>query len=87
MTGKEEAKDGGTTQTDNGPSFTLPILGNRVTLPPPDHLAWYVGVGVMAALEVVEWPVALVIAASHAIAQRSHRKTVANLAEGAESGA
>ena len=41
----------------------------------------------MAVFELVEWPVALVIAASHAIAQRTHDRTVANLAEGAESGA
>ncbi|MDQ6692563.1 MAG: hypothetical protein M3Z13_07330 [Candidatus Dormibacteraeota bacterium] len=84
MAGKESADDA---EQEHGPSFTLPVTGIRVTLPPPAHLAWYVGVGIMAALEVVEWPVALVIAASHAIAQRTHDKTVANLAEGAESGA
>ncbi len=87
MPATESAKGDGSTQADHGPSFTLPVLGNRVTLPPSDHLAWYLGVGVMAALELVEWPVALVIAASHVLAQRSHHKAVANLAEGAESGA
>lgn len=72
---------------EHGPSITLPIIGTRLTLPPPDHLAWYIGIGVMAAVELVEWPVALVIAASHALAQRSHNKTVAGLAAGAEAGA
>jgi hypothetical protein len=74
-------------QQEHRPAVTLPVVGAQLTLPPPDHLAWYVGVGIMAAFELVDWPVALVIAASHALAQRSRHKTVANLAEGAESGA
>lgn len=72
---------------DHRPTVSLPVLGARLTLPPPDHLAWYVGLGIMAVFELVEWPVALVVATSHAIAQRTHHRTVANLAEGAESGA
>jgi hypothetical protein len=29
------------------------------------RLAWFLGLGLMAALEVIEWPVALVIAVGH----------------------
>ncbi len=86
MAAKSSDGDDGTTQ-DRRLSITLPLVGIRLTMPPPDHLAWYVGLGAMAVVELIEWPVALVIAAGHAIAQDTHHPTVANLAEGAESGA
>jgi hypothetical protein len=45
----------------------LPVLG-EVALPAPAHLAWYAGVVVLAAADVVDWPVALVLAAGKALA-------------------
>jgi predicted membrane protein len=48
------------------------------------HVAWYVGVTVMALLEVIEWPLAIVIAVGHEIAHRSRNKTLRELAEGIE---
>jgi hypothetical protein len=45
--------------------LNVPLLGT-LALPPLDHLAFYAGIGVLAALEIVEWPVALVIATGHA---------------------
>jgi len=41
---------------------------------------------VMALLEVIEWPVALVIAVGHEIAHRSRSKALRELAEGIEAG-
>jgi uncharacterized membrane protein YjdF len=32
-----------------------------VTVPPPQKLAFYAVLGVLAALEIIEWPVALVV--------------------------
>ena len=52
----------------------------------PDHLAWYAGVTVMALLEVIEWPLAIVIAVGHEIAHRSRNKALRELAEGIEAG-
>jgi hypothetical protein len=41
----------------------------------------------MAALEIVEWPLALVMMIGHEIAHRSHNEALRDFAEGIESGA
>lgn len=43
----------------------------RSFLPPPERLAYYGGLGVLAALGVIEWPVAAAIGAGTMIAQRT----------------
>jgi predicted membrane protein len=48
------------------------------------HVAWYVGVTVMALFEVIEWPLAIVIAVGHEIAHRSRSKALRELADGIE---
>ena len=40
-------------------------------LPPPQRLAYYAGLGALAAFQVIEWPVALAIGAGTAVAARS----------------
>ncbi|MGA4730679.1 hypothetical protein ACWEOS_05590 [Micromonospora taraxaci] len=47
----------------------LPMLG-EVALPPPDKVVYYAGLGVLAALQVIEWPIALVITAGHVLADQ-----------------
>lgn len=47
----------------------LPMLG-EVAVPPPDKVAYYAGLGVLAALQVIEWPIALVITAGHLLADQ-----------------
>ncbi|SCL22906.1 hypothetical protein GA0070616_2628 [Micromonospora nigra] len=47
----------------------VPLLG-EVAVPPPDKLAYYAGIGVLAALQVIEWPLALVITAGHVLADQ-----------------
>ncbi|MEU4333068.1 hypothetical protein AB0F59_00410 [Micromonospora lupini] len=49
--------------------FELPMLG-EVAVPPPDKIAYYAGLGVLAALQVIEWPLALVITAGHVLADQ-----------------
>jgi len=70
-----------------GPHVTLPVIGLRLGLPKPERLAWYAGVGLMTAFELVDWEVALIICVGHLIADNVHNKTVTELARGAESGA
>jgi len=54
-------------------SVSLPFFGT-VVLPPVDHLAWYAGVGILTAVELIEWPVALALTVGKALADsRSHR--------------
>lgn len=69
------------------PHVTLPLIGLRIDLPRPERLAWYAGLGLMAAFELVDWELALIIAVGHLITDNTHSKTIAELASGAESGA
>ncbi len=66
------------------PAIILPLVHTTMHLPPPEHAAYYAGVAVLVALEVIEWPVALVVAAGHALASRSHNQVVEGVAEAAE---
>jgi hypothetical protein len=66
-----------------GKTVQLPVLG-RVTLPHSDTLVYYVGIGVLVALEVVEWPIALIIGTGHMMATRQHRSLIRGLGEALE---
>jgi hypothetical protein len=54
---------------------SMPLVG-RVRLPAKDELAFLGGVGVMAAVGVIEWPVAAAVAAGHALTTRHRNKVV-----------
>ncbi len=51
------------------------------------RLAWYLGLGLMAVFDVIEWPLAIVIAVGHEIAHRARTEALRELAEGIEAGA
>ena len=53
----------------------------------PERLAWYGGLAAMALLEVIEWPLALVIAVGHELSYRARTRALRELAEGIEAGA
>jgi len=50
------------------------------------RLAWYGGIGAMAAINLIEWPVALVVAASHYIQDHSNDQLADELVGGADAG-
>lgn len=61
----------------------LPVLG-RVRIPRPEQLAYFGALGVLAATEIIEWPVALVLAAGHALAQNQRSRVVHEIGEALE---
>lgn len=61
-------------------AVNLPVLG-RVQIPRPDQLAYYGGLAVLAAFELIDWPVAAVIAAGHLLASNHHNKLLEELGE------
>jgi hypothetical protein len=61
----------------------LPIVG-RVRIPRPDQLAYYGGLAVLAAIEIIDWPVALIIATGHALANQHHSRLAEELGEAIE---
>ena len=66
--------------------WRVPVLGFDLEVP-KELLPFYAGLGAMAVLEIVEWPLALVIAVGHTVASGSRNNTIRELGEGLESGA
>jgi hypothetical protein len=50
------------------------------------RVAWYAGLGGLVVLEVVEWPIAALLAASHFIEHNARHAIVKQLTEGLEEG-
>jgi hypothetical protein len=59
----------------------------RVTRHPHSRFGWYAGLTVMAVIEVIEWPLAIVMMLGHEIAHRTHSQALRDFAEGVEAGA
>ncbi|ORV58945.1 hypothetical protein AWC03_13465 [Mycobacterium europaeum] len=81
----------GTTQREavqkirEGETFhvNLPVLG-QMEIPRPEQLAYFGGLAALAALELIDWPVAVVIAAGHLLASNHHNKVLEELGEAME---
>lgn len=55
-------------QTQEGPAVNIPVAGVRVPLPSRQDAIYYGGLGAMTALELIEWPITLAVAAGYALA-------------------
>jgi hypothetical protein len=64
-------------------AVNLPAIG-QVEIPRPEQLAYFGGLAALAALELIDWPVALVIAAGHFLASNHHNKLLEELGEAME---
>ncbi|HKI40053.1 MAG: hypothetical protein ACLQIK_20610 [Mycobacterium sp.] len=81
----------GTSQRDavqkirEGETFVvnLPVVGS-VEIPRPEQLAYFGGLAALAAFELIDWPVAVVIAAGHFLAATHHNKILEELGEAME---
>jgi hypothetical protein len=59
---------------------TLPVVGS-VKLPRPEELAYYGALTALAAVEIIEWPIALILATGHALANNHHSRIAQELGE------
>jgi hypothetical protein len=66
-----------------GFAVNVPVVG-RVKIPPPQHLAYYGALGVLAAVELIDWPIALVVAAGHVMAEQHHNRFAEQVGEALE---
>jgi hypothetical protein len=64
-------------------AVNLPVVG-QVQVPRPDQLAYYGGLAALAAFELIDWPVAVVIAAGHILASNHHNRVLEELGEAME---
>ncbi|MCA1008266.1 hypothetical protein LCL87_21365 [Rhodococcus hoagii] len=65
-------------------AIRLPIIGD-VGVPKPEQLAYLAALGLLAAFEVIDWPVALAIAVGHALAEDQRHKGLREVGEALES--
>ena len=61
----------------------VPVVG-QLEIPRPEQLAYYGGLAALAAFELIDWPVALVIAAGHMLASSHHNRILEELGEAME---
>lgn len=59
----------------------------RAATTPHPRFGWYVGLSVMAIIELIEWPLAIMMMVGHEIAHRAHSEALRDFAEGMEAGA
>lgn len=64
-------------------SVQLPVLG-QIEIPRPEQLAYYGGLAALAAFELIDWPVAVVIAAGHILASNHRNRLLEELGEAME---
>jgi hypothetical protein len=64
-------------------AVNLPVVG-RVQVPRPEQLAYFGGLAALAAFELIDWPVAAVIAAGHILANNHHNRVLEELGEAME---
>ncbi len=65
-------------------TVTLDVFGARLELPPPQQLAFLAGVGVLVALKILEWPVALVLTVGHQLTHSHHGRVIREFGEALE---
>lgn len=66
-------------------TVNLPVVG-PVTLPSGPHMAWYAGVATLAVLEVVEWPIAILMVTAKALSDSSHHQLLSQFGDALEQG-
>ncbi|WP_156660540.1 hypothetical protein [Mycobacterium sp. 852002-10029_SCH5224772] len=55
-----------------------------MTLPAPEHLVFYAGVGAMAVFGILEWPVVAALVVGHTLVNAQHNKVLQSLGEALE---
>ncbi|MGH3524122.1 MAG: hypothetical protein ACRDU4_15195 [Mycobacterium sp.] len=64
-------------------AVNLPVIG-QLQVPRPEQLAYYGGLAALAAFELIDWPVAVVIAAGHILASNHHNRLLEEIGEAIE---
>jgi hypothetical protein len=64
--------------------LTLPDGLGTIRLPDGQRLAFYGGIAALAALGILDWPVAIVLGVGHILAEDYHHKSLGEFAEALE---
>jgi hypothetical protein len=71
--------------TSGGHRILITADGAQLETPPVEHLAFYAGLGALAAAEIIEWPVALVLTVGHVLMGLNQRPALRELGEAIDS--
>jgi xanthosine utilization system XapX-like protein len=58
----------------------LPVLG-EVRVPRPEQLAYFGALAALAAVEIIDWPIALLIGTGHALMTNQHSRVAREVGE------
>lgn len=64
----------------------VPLLDATIEMP-REMVPFYVGLAATAAIDLVDWPLAILVGLGHYIATNSHNHLVKEIAEGVDAGA
>ncbi|HLN17915.1 MAG TPA: hypothetical protein VK277_14325 [Acidimicrobiales bacterium] len=64
-----------------GHRVVLQVDSTHVQTPPVEHLFFYVGLGALAAFEIIEWPLALLMMTGHMLIDATNRPGLHQLGE------
>ncbi|MBI0298275.1 hypothetical protein JBE04_28365 [Streptomyces sp. PRKS01-29] len=64
--------------------MTVQVAGRRVELPSEEQLWFLAGIGFLAAVQIIEWPVAAAIAIGHGLSHSQHGKALREFGEALE---
>lgn len=67
-----------------GHRAVLTVDRTRVETPPVEHMLFYLGMGALAAMEVIEWPLALLLMTGHLLMDATNRPGLQQLGEAFE---
>ncbi|MEU0569809.1 hypothetical protein ABZ297_31140 [Nonomuraea sp. NPDC005983] len=65
------------------PMINLPVLG-PIPVPEGNQLAFYAVLGILGALEIVEWPVVLIVGVGHLLSSQHRFRLLQQLGQAAE---
>ena len=69
---------------NGGHRILISVNGTRLRTPPIEYLAFYAGLGALAAAEVIEWPIAVMFSVGHLLMEATHRPGLQALGEALE---
>lgn len=67
----------------NSTCMQLPLVG-KITIPPPEDLAWYVGVGFLGVVGAVDWPIIGIVSLGKLLSQVRRNKTLQDFGQALE---
>jgi len=67
-----------------GHRVVLTVDRTKVETPPVEHMVYYLGLGALAAIEIIEWPLALLLMTGHLLMDATNRPALHQLGEALE---